>query len=129
MAGLVNRSGYITDINISGNLSVAGFSKVGDAAPKIKCKKLTGTTSSTEGGASGVLHGLTQSKIISFTVIIQFDSTTIMPLNYNPGTGGNQGFEAHAYLSTGNTVTVVNHATNSENILSKPYIVTIWYEE
>jgi hypothetical protein len=111
-----------TDANMS------GFTRLGESAPAIKMKKLTGTTASTEGGTTSVTHGLTASKIISFTGAIYVDATTVMPFGYKPGTAGNQGFEVHCYVSnTG--FSVINHATNSENILSKPFAITIFYEE
>lgn len=108
--------------------NMTGFTQLGSDAPKIKMKKLTGTTASTEGGTTSVAYGLTASKIISFTGAIYVDSTTVMPFGYKPDTSGNQGFEVHCYVSS-TGFSVINHATNSENILSKPFTITIWYEE
>ncbi|MFC3810910.1 hypothetical protein [Lacihabitans lacunae] len=50
----------------TGNLDVNGFSNLGDGAPAIKMKKLTGTTAAT--ATTTIPHGLTDSKILSVDV-------------------------------------------------------------
>jgi hypothetical protein len=87
-------------------------------------KKLTGTTASTEGGVHTVAHGLTASKIISFSLTIK--SVTIG--NVKDGHTLHAGYLANVYHDNTNFA-VINDATNSENILSKNYIITVWYEE
>lgn len=50
----------------TGNLDVNGFSNLGDGAPAIKMKKLTGTTAASS--ITTIAHGLTDSKILSVDV-------------------------------------------------------------
>jgi hypothetical protein len=106
----------------SGKLTVNGFTKLGSDAPAIKYKKFTGTTASTEGGLVSIAHGLTQSKILSVQVLITSGNT------YPPNYTFTNGYEYQVYFG-GINIQVQNHATNSENILSKPFTVLVAYEE
>ncbi|MGF6692643.1 hypothetical protein M2318_002715 [Metapseudomonas resinovorans] len=100
------------------------FTQLGDTAPAIKQKKLTGTTAATEGGSVSVNHGVTSSKVTRVSVLV-FHSGTNAIL---PGWVASAGYQYDVQLtSTG--VQVVLHATNSENILSKSFTVVIDYEE
>ncbi|WP_178083595.1 hypothetical protein [Pseudomonas sp. DY-1] len=100
------------------------YTQLGDTAPAIKQKKLTGTTAATEGGSVSVNHGVTSSKVIRVSVLV-FHSGTNAIL---PGWVASAGYQYDVQLtSTG--VQVVLHATNSENILSKSFAVVIDYEE
>jgi hypothetical protein len=103
-----------------------GFTQLGEDAPAIKYKKLTGTTPSTEGGTLTVTHGLTSTKIISIDAIVYIDAgVTPIPPNMSFGVVG-----VEYALRAGTTgIAFYNHPTNSENILSKPFTVLITYEE
>lgn len=113
---------------VQGNQYVGGFSSLGGDAnhPGIKVKVLTGTTAATQGGATAFLHGLNFLKIVSFVGLVYLPT----------GTGG---IVAHAYgWSTGyqfdifvglTHITLLNHPTNSEFILSKTFKITILYTE
>ena len=105
----------------------SGFTMLGDSSPKIKCKKLTGTTNSTEGTFVDIPHGLTGSKIISFRVLVDYnnDGSGIVE---NTGTSISAGLQYHTSLSP-NDIRVLNDGVNSENILSKPIRILVWYEE
>jgi len=104
-------------------LDVNGFTQLGIDSPKIKMLKLTGTTNSSEGGSTTVAHGLTGDKIISLNCkVISSTNNGILPCSTSTGNR----FECN-HDST--NVNVVNDATNSENILSKTFIITIIYEE
>lgn len=105
-------------------LTLSGFARLGESAPVIKTKKVTGTTASTEGASANAAHGLTADKIISVSVIVNQAVGVFMPPGYTH-TAGSQ-FE---FYFTGTNVVVRNHATNSENILSKTFTVLIVYEE
>lgn len=111
-------------LQVAGNAYTSGYSQLGESAPSIKMKKLTGTTASTEGGETAIAHGLTSSKIIGVQVFVAQGGGF--------GTSGNyQGASGYQY-SWGFNITdmIVNlHPTNSENILSKPFTVLITYEE
>jgi hypothetical protein len=87
---------------------------------------LTGTTASTQGGITQIAHGLTGSKIISFTVQVAFMAEGGIIPEYT----SSPGFQFHTYLNGGsNRIEIINHTTNSASILSKPIVITVWYEE
>ncbi|WP_330115679.1 hypothetical protein SA496_01295 [Pseudomonas sp. JS3066] len=100
------------------------YTQLGDTAPAIKQKKLTGTTAATEGGTVSASHGVTSSKVIGVQVLVFHSSTNAIL----PGWVASAGYQYDVQLtSTG--VQVVLHPTNSENILSKSFAVLITYEE
>jgi hypothetical protein len=101
-------------------LDVNGYTQLGTDAPKIKMKKLTGTTPSTQGAYVGVSHGLTQSKILSVELIID----NAFPSNYTYDAGR----QGECSLAA-DVIYVYTHRTNSGNILSKPFRLLITYEE
>lgn len=105
-------------------LDINGFTQLGSDAPKIKMKKLTGTTAAAEGGGVSITHGLTSTKIIAIQVMVEYSSGSYVPSSYT----NSAGYQYDWYADATN-VTVGNHATNSENILSKPIKVLITYEE
>lgn len=108
----------------SGSLDVHGYTCLGDGAPAIKIKKLTGTTASSEGTATSIAHGITASKIISISGLVFYAASTAVP----PGYTNTAGYEYYISATSSN-IDVENHATNSENILSKALTITIIYEE
>jgi len=105
-------------------LDVNGYTQLGTDAPKIKMKKLTGTTPAAEGEYTSIAHGLTATKIISYTTQVAYTSGCYVQAEYiyTPG------FQFSSTSDTGNFY-VKLHATNSENILSKPITVLVTYEE
>jgi hypothetical protein len=123
---VVKNTGYVgigtTDPGTK--LTVNGYTQLGTDAPKIKIKKFTGTTAATQGGNASVAHGLGANKIISATLAINY--------NVNQWVGGgyayNTGLEASLYWDATN-IGMTNHGTNSSLILSKPFIITVMYEE
>ena len=84
-------------------------------------KKLTGTTSNSEGGYVDILTGVAVSKIISIMVLVDLGNP--IPANWTESAG----YQFYWHLVTGN-VRVTNHATNSEHILSAPIRIGIIYE-
>jgi len=101
------------------------YTVLGAGSPVMKLKKLTGTTNGSEGGLVSIAHGLTLSKILSFSVIIQVSaSRTIAFTNYI----AEAGYQFDSLVDDAN-IHVVNHATNSENILTKPTVIIVMYEE
>ncbi len=109
---------------LSNRVEVSGYLKMGTNAPAIKVKKITGTTSDTEGGSVDELHGLNASKIISITVLVQFSSTSYVPPSYNQV----DNYEFNWY-SDNTKVYIILKSGNSGFLLSKPYKVLITYEE
>lgn len=108
----------------AGNLEVDGFTKPGLDAPAIKMKKLTGTTAAAEGGEVIITHGLTLSKIISVTVIVEATSTFHIHEAYT----NNVEYQFNWYL-TDTQIRVWNTAGNSGSILSKPIKILVTYEQ
>lgn len=106
-------------------LEVNGFSKLGADAPAIKVKKLTGTTGASQGDIVPISHGLTSTKILSITVLVQFElNGQYVPHSYT-NTNGYQ-FD---FYSDATNIQIRNHPTNSGQILSKPIKILITYEE
>lgn len=106
-------------------LEVNGFTKMGGStAPAVKMIKLTGTTSNTQGGFVQVVHGLTSSKILSVSVLVEYSAGNSVPPSYS----GSAGYEYDYYISP-TSVVVWNKAANSVNILSRPIRVLVTYEE
>ncbi|BAU76120.1 hypothetical protein [Metapseudomonas furukawaii] len=117
------RSGLTVLLSNATGATLNGYTKLGTDAPAIKQKKLTGTTAAAQGNAVTVAHGLTSSKILDVRVTIFYEAGKGIPTNhpvagYQAGTG----FDA-------TNVTVSCIASNSANILSKPFTVLITYEE
>jgi hypothetical protein len=104
-------------------LEVNGFTKLGTDAPAIKVKKLTGTTAATQNGLISIPHGLTTSKILSVTVMVEYTTDAYVPSSYS-----RSGFECDYYIF-GDNIYIWNSATNSNSILSKPFKVLITHEE
>ncbi|WP_028524818.1 hypothetical protein [Runella limosa] len=120
-----------SEISVTGNIAtnsavdVGGFSKLGADAPFIKVKKLTGTTGAAQGEIIPVPHGLTSTKILSITVLVQFElNGQYVPHSYT-NTNGYQ-FD---FYSDATNIQIRNHPTNSGQILSKPIKVMITYEQ
>ncbi|MFN3848188.1 MAG: hypothetical protein ACK4NY_02110 [Spirosomataceae bacterium] len=108
----------------SNRVEIGGFTKMGNDAPAIKTKKLTGITSNVDGGSVSLVHGLTNSKIISITVMVEYGTGSYIPPSYD----GSNGYLFNWYLS-GTDIYIWNKAGSSSNILSKPFKILITYEE
>jgi hypothetical protein len=125
LAGAGVTWGHINDQpqTIAGNKTLSGFTVLGEG-PAIKMKKFTGTTPSAEGGYLTFQHGLDASKILAmFAKVV-----------YNAGHGTMPNYEGDPGLQFGvlhdpTIIAVKLSGSNSENILSKPYTVTVIYEE
>jgi len=102
----------------------SGFTQLGEVAPAIKTKKLTGTTPPVEGMTGSVLHGLTGDKIISVTAKVMYTTNYGVTPNYT----FEPGYE-YNLMHDNNNVLIRLDPINSENILSKPFIIYITYEE
>jgi len=102
----------------------SGFTRLGSDSPKIKMKVLSGMSASTEGGIADIAHGISaSSKIISVSVKVNFSGTV-----WISETGHVSPY--YFYHSLSDTfVRVVNKASESGSILSKPLLVFIVYQE
>jgi hypothetical protein len=87
-------------------------------------KKLTGTTSASQGGSVSIAHGLTVSKILSVTILVEYFTDAFVPASYQYNTG----YE-FTFWMTASQINVVNVAGNSVNVLSKPFKILITYEQ
>ena len=115
-------SGRITTNNA---LDINGFSKLGNDAPAIKVKKLTGTTGAAQGDIIPISHGLTSTKILSITVLVQFETNG----QYVPHSYTNMNGYQFDFYSDATNIQIRNHPTNSGQILSKPIKIMITYEQ
>jgi len=106
---------------IGGNQYVGGFSSLGGDAshPGIKMKVLTGTTAATQGGIVSIAHGVTASKIISVSALVEY-----YPSHYV--TNAHAGYYFDIWASS-ETINIGNHPTSSYGILSKPVKITVIY--
>lgn len=114
-------------VTAEGNVTTSGWTQLGDSTdvtvPIFKMKQISGTTSGSQGGTIAIPHGLDSSKFISVSPVVI----------YNPNGNGvtenyryNAGFEFTISWSF-NNISIVNISENSENILSKPVVITILY--
>lgn len=109
-------------------LEVNGYTKLGSDAPAIRMKKVTGVTAPAEvfDRIAFFEHGLEYSKILSVTVFVKSIAMGMVPPSFNdPITPG---YEFNIRI-TSTTVQIENQLYNSANILSKPYVAVITYEE
>jgi hypothetical protein len=110
--------------NPTADLEVNGFTKLGSNAPAVKMVKLTSTTNSFQGGSTSIPHGLSITKILSVSVLVEKTATNLIPA----GNTNLAGDEFHFQVTT-TQIAVVLKPTNSANLLSKPIRVLITYEE
>lgn len=103
---------------------ISAYTQLGDTSTRIKIKKITGTTASSEGGQSDVAHGVTLSKIISATCLVTYGANAVVSMAMMRDAG----YQFAFYLGA-SSLSLSNHTTNSENILSKPFVCTIIYEK
>lgn len=117
-----NASG--SKLQVTGNSTITGYSKLGESAPSIKVKKFTGITAEIQGSAVNVAHGLTSTKIIGIQALVnQIEGSGILSAH-----AGYPGLQFDVTFN-GTNIFLMNHPTNSQNILSKPFIVLVIYEE
>jgi hypothetical protein len=121
---LINNFGVgIGTQNPQSGLHVKGFTKLGDDAPKIKVKKITGTTAATQGNYAYIPHALNSAKIIDVQVIVNVGTERQFH-----GWKADSGYEFDYYIDT-NNIRVLNVINNSIQILNSPLTIYITYEE
>ena len=107
--------------SVVGNWYVGGFTSLGDNIA-IKVKRLTGTTASTEGGFTNVAtDGVALDKIVGFQCLVNFQAGGYM----GPNHVNFAGFQYDIYIN--GAFVILNSATNSESILSKPISILMFY--
>ena len=120
----VDTNGDLTITPSGSKIIVDGFTELGSAAPAIKMKKLTGTTAATEGSFVDIVHGLTASKILAVDLLIEYSAGSFIT---DESSSLGVGYVA-SYLVSSTNVRVINHPTDSENVLSKAFKILITYE-
>ena len=108
--------------DFTGNKSFAGFTRIGDVAPAIKTKLLTGTTAPTQGGTMTIAHGLVGNKIIAVKVLVRQSNDAGVS-----GSLRNQlGYEYDWWYDSA-SVNITNISGSSAFILSKPISILLTY--
>lgn len=108
----------------SGNVATTGFTQLGSDAPKIKVKKITGFTQTTQDAYRAIPHGLALDKILSVEVVVSVSSTV---KHFKKWTSYiNHEFD---YYVDATNVQIFNIPGNSGSILNKPLTIYITYEE
>ena len=112
-----------------GPVDLNGFTKLGNdaATPKIKMKKLTGTTptSANPNSFTYLPHGVTGSKILSISVIVSDGGYQYLP--HSPNIGAIYTVDVNPIQSA--IAIGVKDATSSANVMGQPIKVLITYEE
>lgn len=106
----------------TGGLGVGGFTTLGEQATGIKTKIITGTTPATQNTYLFIPHGLVGGKIRGLQAIIQHGINAGILNNLV----GKSGYNFECYYDSIN-ITIYTMASNSANILSKPFTVLITY--
>lgn len=110
---------------VGGNLNVGEFTSLGDNVA-IKKKYITGMTGAAQGGVVVLAHGLTQAKIRSVNVLVEYTTGAFMSSMFVGQVGYCFGF----YIGSDSGIHVQNVNTygfTSANILSKPIHCIIEY--
>jgi hypothetical protein len=107
----------------SSALEVNGYTKLGSSAPGIRTALFTGTTGSTQGATVSIpLTGITGAQILSVDVMVEWAAGSWLSQGYY-----NTGYKFYWYTS-GSTIFVINDATSSGFILSRPIRVFVIYQ-
>ena len=106
-------------LNVDGNTNITGYTNLGNDAPAVKFKKISGTTDADS--ETSVAHGLTLSKILSVDIIIVGSTISVAP-NYL--TSGDTNYYAYHLDSTNVVMTSVQ-----AGVQSGAYTILIAHEE
>lgn len=110
-------------IDAAGNATMYNYTSLGNGAPAIQTKKITGTTSGVSGGTVTIFHGVTSSKILSVSILVATGNLFIPPSNNIGAT------EYNYYINNATgTIDVQNTISNSSAIYSKTFTILITYE-
>lgn len=109
-------------LNVGGDAGITGFTTLGDNVA-IKLKRVTGTTSTSQGGVVSFPHGLTGDKIVGVISKIAHDAQAGLGSDfdtYGPG-------YAYDCWHDSNNVNVQNSPSSSQLVLGKPISVLLFY--
>ncbi|MBA4848952.1 hypothetical protein [Emticicia sp. BO119] len=113
--------------NASAKFTSVGFTRLGENAPAIKMRKITGTTASSQGGNVTIPLGIASYKILGVQVLVEYGANSFLSANY----GAADGYEFNYFIYGGisGAIYILNKPGNSTNILSKPFKVLVTYED
>ena len=130
----INGKAKIVSAKITDTLSVAGFTRLGDAAngaPKIKMKELTGTTDVIKNGSVAIsLGGVDATKIISVSTLVGIAGNVVwLPTGYD----NDPRLKYNYYIHTNGNIYIQNQSTDcisaGDHICSKTVKIVITYKE
>jgi|GEM_PF-1658859 len=112
-----------------GDAEIDGYTRLGDSTatsfvPRIKMKKLTGTSANIQNGFVFIPHGVTGSKILSVDIIMIIPGFVNLPPSYTWTPGYEYNFQVGD-----SSIVVINSAANSSNLISRAFTILIVYEE
>jgi hypothetical protein len=114
------------------DLDVKGYTYLGNDAPKIKMKELSGTTSANIGGLTNIAHGISNAdKILAIDITVNAyapSGRNFVPPSFTYDVGNQAGHEFNYHYDDG-FISVRNIPDNSTNILSKPIKILVTYKE
>lgn len=112
-------------LQVNGKAYVSSYMQIGPTgSPTFATRKFTGTTPSTQGGLAAIDHGLTASKILTWSVVVN----GVSPSDLIPPMFPVPGYEYSTHINT-SCIVVALSATNSAHILNKGIKVFVVYEE
>ena len=132
--GFIVRAGQISSDSLriapGGNAYFSGFARLGESGPLIKMKKLTGTTAAAASTNVSVAHGLNAAKILSLDVWLT-SAWGGFNTRVTPNTPDDTPPDSLYYAMFDNTnVTIrTGPSGSSANVLSRPFIALVTYEE
>ncbi|MBA4406967.1 hypothetical protein C0389_06805 [bacterium] len=114
-----------TLVKKSGDI-MSGYLALGSNAPKIKMVKLSTTTSSVAYGIAQIAHGLTKTKIMSVSVLVNQGDDYLIDSTYGLY---QEGFSFY-WRCTLNSVAIFNKTNNESSLIfNKPVTILVTYEE
>jgi hypothetical protein len=117
----VTNTGDVVTYTGDGNAKHHGYTQLGDDAPKVKMKKITGTTLA--GTATNIAHGLTRDKILAVDIHISNGAG----VNYPPsGNGLASVVDQYRYFLNSVNLSLVDVGAD---LRSQSYWILITYEE
>lgn len=113
----------------AGNKTFTGFTALGADAPALRCKKLTGVTSTSESGLVIMEHGLDETKIVSVSLWCRYVAPLVPEAGWvTQGHTETPEKQVNVYV-VGESLLIKNHATNSLHTAGQSFTCLIWYEE
>ena len=109
----------------TGKQTFQGFTVLGESAPAVKMKLITGTTAGSQGGVTTIAHGLAGGNIIGIQAIVEH----VTDGGITPGVTAFSGYQYDVHLTSAGAINVTLSATNSSNILAKPFRILLMYKE